>query len=145
WGQSCPAWQYCWLSNGQHARSTSTLPGIQPAAQTEPGDAAVRARDEIRAFEGRLAVGVQADDIVVAVEGQGELLRADLVDEPRPEPAIGRTDLDPGLRGLARGGIHLLRPVQALVRRELGGGQRPRDRRRGAEAGDQAQRAVVVE
>src|SRR5688500_5821332 len=95
----------------------STLPRVQSAAKTEPRDAAVGAGHEVRSHGARLSIGIERNDIVVAVEGQVELRGVVTGDHPASQTPLGRAQLEPGFLGVARGRRYLPSPVLALVRR----------------------------
>jgi hypothetical protein len=56
-------------SLGTYSLVTSSLPRMQASAKAEPGDAAIRAGQEVGAEEARLTMGALQTGITVAIEG----------------------------------------------------------------------------
>jgi hypothetical protein len=111
---------------------------VQPATGTEPGDIAVWAGHKIGSRCYRIAVGVQVDDVIVAVEGCPGLRRSTPAfrielrigvsgDRSSPQPPIDGAYDKRGVYRITRC-VYLTRCIATLERRELCGGQRLRHR-----------------
>src|SRR5215813_2134038 len=96
--------------------------GEEPAAFAEPGNTTVRAPHEVGAMG--LTVLVGREDVIVVVEGERQLR---VVVAPRVQSASRSPDLEPAFLKLVGGSEGRDGPglIPALIRRELGGRQRP--------------------